>query len=294
MQRLIYENLAGEQLVMGGEGPYVLASVSGLGPTEAELISLRGARQNGATLRSATRLERYVKARLSIWGAQSRGEMYRARQAMARLLAMQRCFDAQSGAQGRLIYENDAGRYWTHAVPEACATDGTRWANALDGVTVTFCCQSPYWNEFARSTLVMCMSETGFTLPFTLPVQLGRTEFSAECDNAGTIDAPVCIKVEGSGEMPEILNETTGAALRIERAIESGERLVIETDPDALNVTIEHADGTVESAFGYLDAQCAMSAFALAPGRNVLRSVPGETAHHTRVTLKWRTRHEGV
>lgn len=294
MQRLIYENLLGERLVLGAEAPYVLAGVSGVGATEAELVSTRGVCQSGATLRTAARMQRRVKARISILGARTRQEMYEARRDLGRLLALQRCFDALSGAQGRLIYENDAGRYWAYAVPEAPAGDGSRFANALGEITVYFQCGSPYWNEFTKNTQVLRMGDTGFSLPFALPVRFGTTEFAAECENAGAIDAPVHIVVEGSGETPEIRNETTGTALRIDRAIASGERLVIQTDPDALDVTVEHADGTSESAFGYLDAQCAVSAFVLRPGRNVLRYVPGQTAGASRVTLTWRTRHEGV
>ena len=294
MQRLIYENLLGERVTLGGEAPYVLSGVSGVGATGAERIATRGARQNGATTRRMTRLERRVKARISIWGAKTRGEMYAARRELERMLALPRCFDAHSGSMGRLIYENDAGRYWTYAVPEEAATDGVRWANALSAVTVAFACDSPYWNEFAMQTQVLRMGDEGFSLPFALPFRLGRTEFSAECENAGAIDAPVCIVVEGSGETPEIRNETTGTALRIDRAVASGERLVIQTDPDTLCATIEHADGTSESAFGYLDAQCPVTAFVLRPGRNTLRYVPGKTADHSCVTLTWRTRHEGV
>ena len=100
MQRLIYENLLGERVTLGSEAPYVLSGVSGVGATGAERIATRGARQNGATTRRMTRLERRVRARISIWGAKTRGEMYAARRELERMLALPRCFDAHSGSMG--------------------------------------------------------------------------------------------------------------------------------------------------------------------------------------------------
>lgn len=294
MQKLIYENLLGERITLGGAPPYILAGVSGLGPTETALVSTRGAYQNGATTRGATRTQRIVRARFSILGAQTRQAMYEARRAASRLLALPRCLDATTGAMGRLIYENDAIRCWTYAVPEASDTDGRRTDNALGELSVTFRCDSPYWSALAQEARVLRMGEGGLALPFTLPFALGTRAFTATCENDGAIDAPVRIEILGCGEKPALYNETTGAAIRLERAIASGERLIIETDPDRLSVTIAHGDGTRENAFGYLDAQCAVTAFVLRPGQNTLRYVPDQSAADSVITILWRSRQEGV
>lgn len=294
MQRLIYENVLGERVEMGGAPPFVLEHVSGVGATDTQIHFTRGARQNGVTTHGVLREKRLVRAQLALMGAQSREALYRLRQSLCRMLALARCRDEQTGQMGRLIYENDAGRYWAYAIPETPPSDGKRFAHALSGVTVTFQCDSPYWNEFEEHAQTLSMSDGGFSLPFSLPVRLGTTRFTATCENTGSISTPVRIVVEGAGEKPEIRNETTGAYLRIDRAVAGGERLEIDTDPQSLSVVITHADGRGENAFGYLDALCAVNAFALRPGRNCLRYVSGDTAGESRVRISWRARHEGV
>lgn len=294
MQKLIYENLLGERLEMGGAPPFVLAHVSGVGATGVSARQTQGAHQNGVTTHGVVREKRIVRAQLSVLGAKTRQALYETRRMMLRMLSLARCFDPATGAMGRLIYENDAGRYWTYAIPDTPPEDGSRFLHALSGVTVTFACDSPYWNAFETCTHTLSMSDTGFSLPFSLPIRMGTTRFTAVCENDGAISTPVSIVVEGSGETPEIINESTGAYLRVDRAVAAGERLLIDTDPAELRVDIEHADGSVESAFGYLDASCAVSAFTLRPGLNQVRYVSGETAGASRVRLSWRARYEGV
>ena len=210
MQKILYENLRGERTELCGP-PYLLEHVTGLGATDAEIVTTQGARQSGVTTRRASRGKRIVKAKIAIYGAGTRREMYELRRELCRKLALRQCFDERTGEMGRLMYENDAGAYWAYALPETPAEDGTRFLNHLNAMTLSFQCDSPYLSEFTQNRRVLRRSEGGLTMPFSFPIRLGVTAFAAECENAGAVDAPVDIEIEGSGEKPEIINETTGA-----------------------------------------------------------------------------------
>ena len=88
MQRLIYENLLGERVELGGTPPFILETVSGVGATAAQMLFTRGARQNGVTTHGALRERRLVQASIALMGAHSREALYQLRRNLARVLAL--------------------------------------------------------------------------------------------------------------------------------------------------------------------------------------------------------------
>lgn len=291
MQKLTYINLRGEQLEMGGSPPYILHRVEGVEPTDVQIISSRGAYQHGATTRGLLCEVRKIDALVSI-RAESRSEMYQARMHAGAILTHPLCFS--DNQVGRLIYENDVGRWWTYAVPEGGMNGGSRAQDNLIDMHVTFHCDSPYWFSMEDNYITLQMGDGSFTLPFSFPIRFGRRDFSRTARNAGAVDAPVHITIEGTGEMPTLFNHTTGAKIAVSRVIARGERLIIDTDPTALTVKVIKANGEEENAFGYLSSSLAISAFALRSGDNLIEYAPSVVSTESRVTVRWRTRCEGV
>lgn len=259
-----------------------------------DVIGTRGVYQDGETTQRMLRTKRSIKAKISIFGAKTRAQMYEQRIKMQRLLALGRCFDAERGEMGRIVYENDAGRWWAYAIPETTPTDGARFKDNLRDISMNFRCDSAYLTEFERKQSVLQMGAGGFALPFSLPVRFGTAQFESICQNDGAVKAYTQISVYGSGETPTIMNSTTGAVLSISRQIATGEVLVINTDPERLNVTLVHVDGTSENAFGYLNAQHAVTGFYLKPGRNEIHYLPSMPSQSSRVVIAWQDRLEGV
>lgn len=291
MQKITYINLRGEALEIGPSPPYILSTMSGVEPTDVTMTATRGAHQHGETTREILREPRVVNVTASIREAE-RAAMYEARMRAAALLALPACFDGTT--TGRLIYENDAGKWWAYAVPEIPLRGGKRILDNLLDMRMTFHCDSPYWSSIGEEYVTLRMGAGDFKLPFSFPIRFGRRDFSRTARNAGAVDAPVHIEIEGTGEAPALYNRTTGAELAISRVIARGERLVIDTDPANLSVTVVRGDGTGENAFGYLDASLAVTAFVLRPGDNRIEYVPSVTSNDSRVTLRWRTLYEGV
>lgn len=292
MQKVTYVNLYGEKIEFAGGPPLLLRSVSGFSRPDASIVRTQGAYQAGETFSRLQLPARSVEVAFDVPPAASREALYRERMRMERVLAGGRCL--RDGETGLLLYENDAGKWQTGAVPDGTITYGRRVQNALVGGKVRFLCPDAYLQDWNEQSAQMRMGHSGLVLPTTLPVSLGSRRFSASLVNGGTADAPVIVTIYGTGETPSLVNHTTGAVIAVEKPVASGERLVVDTDPRALSCVLHKADGTQEDAFGYLDASAAVSAFSLAPGVNEVEYAPGVASADSRVEISWRARYDGV
>lgn len=292
MQKLTYINLYGETLVFGRESPVILSNVTGLSRSSGKLITSQGAYQDGQTIHRAQLAAKKIVATFNVYGCADREGMYRQRERIERVLAYNRC--VKDGRCGTLVYENDAGAWLMDAVPSTSVTYGKRFLNCMPNCKVTFTGAGAYLRAQKEKGAVLRMGAGGFSLQTMLPITLGTRLFAGELRNEGTADTPVEITIYGTGEAPKIVNHTTGAQIIVNHVIESGGRLMISTDPDALSCMLVHADGTQEDAFGYLDAQTAISAFLLQPGTNSVEYMPSVPSTGSRVEITWRDLYEGV
>lgn len=295
MQRIRYINLRGEVIEFGGVKPLILAHVDGIGTTDAEISSVQGAYQNGTTLTRMQRGARSVRVQFSLMPEENTREaMYKARIALNAKLSLLRCMDAD-GNCGRLIYENDAGSWWTYAVPDGDGAQfGTRFLNYLPGGEVTFKSGSAFWRESGQSEATLEIGEGGFRIPFSFPIRFGTTNFIKSLRNEGGASAPVQITIYGSGETPCIRNNTTGAQIMLSQPVASGEKLLIDTDPERLSCVHVLADGQQEDAWGYLDPESSVADFSLEPGENAVEYVSDQVSSESRVVIRWHARYEGV
>lgn len=292
MQRITFVNAYGEQLIFGREPPLLLRTVSGLSRPDAIVVKAQAVYQSGEQFVRIQLPGRTVQIGFDLLPMQSREAMYQERMRIERVLASSRC--VRDGAIGTLIYENDAGAFVTGAVPDGTCTYGKRFLNGMAGNSLTLYCPDAFLQDRDEQTAQMRMGTGGMTLPTALPIKLGARKFLSTLVNAGTAPAPVTLTLYGTGEMPTVINQTTGAQIVVRRPVASGEKLVIHTDPRALRCEIVHEDGTSEDAFGYLDASIALSAFLLAPGSNDVEYVPSVASGASRLEVSWRSAYEGV
>lgn len=292
MQKVTYINLYGEAVSFSGGPPLLLESVSGLSRPGGKLVTAQGAYQAGQTIYRAQLEARKIPVTFSIFGCDTREKLYEQREKLETALSYGRC--VRDGKCGQLIYENDRGVWLCDAVPEGEITYGKRFLNTFPGCKVSFTAAGAYLKTQKTQGAVLRMGSGGFTLPAKLPVKLGTRLFAMELKNAGAVDAPLEITIYGTGETPRIINHTTGAEIAVGKVIETGSRLVIDTDGDDLSCVLIGADGSETDAFGYLDASIAVSSFTLAPGINSVEYVPNVPSGGSRVELSWRTLYEGV
>ncbi len=289
MQKLIYENILGQQAVFC-HAPYVLCSLKGMGLADVNIASSAGVYQQGESILRVSREKRTVQLTLHVM-AKSRAEMYALRSRLCGILSPSLAFDGTRCA--RLIYENDHGSRWTWAVPEGGLDWGKRVADVQPSVTLTFVCESPFWYG-AENAVTFMGTHGGFRLPMTLPFTLGRSEAEFTAHNLGHSDAPVRLWLTGCGETPALINRRTGAVLRLIAPLPEGDVLTVCTDTARLKATIIHSDGTEENGFGLMDPQTSLTGFVLKPGVNLIRYQSAEQTAKTRVRLEWDDCYEGV
>lgn len=290
IQKLIYENLHGETAVFF-HAPWVLGRVKGVGMSDVKVVAAEGAYQQGESITGLRREGRTVKVTLHLL-APSRQEMYRLRSELLGVLSPDKAFDGTRRA--RLLYENDFGRRWTWAVPESGLDWGERKQNAQPSLSLNFRCESPYWYGMTRQEAVFKAKKAGFTLPMKMPLGLGSKSFVCQVDSAGNAEAPAEIEITGAGEMPTLVNESTGEKICLVQPLPEGDTLVLDTDPARLKVRIRHGDGSEENGFGYLSPESSVAEFGLRPGENLLHYVPQGDGSRSVIRVRWYDCWEGV
>jgi len=290
LQKLTYINLRGEAVEFGGGPPYVLEKVRGLGKPGYSLSAARGVYQHGETPYGLQLDPRYVELSFHIQGA-SRADLYQKREELMAALATPAAFDGSRTA--RLIYQNDHGTWWIHAIPEGPDPDA-RVQNWLLSAKLSFRCPDPYWKAEATAALTLCMRDGMFKLPFAFPIRLGSRGFYGTATNHGQVVASPRVEIAGTGETPTLLNHTTGASITVSRAVAHGDVLVIDTDPGALSVAIHTAQGEVIPAHGFLTLGSSLTGFSLRPGVNELEYKPSTPSIGSLVHIHWTPRMEGV
>lgn len=293
MQKLTYINILGESVAFCGAPPFILEKIRGTGPTENNVTAIEGAYQDGDTTYGVRKGRREVDISFHIQG-DDRADMYQKRMALCGLLAKDKAFDAARQMRGRIVYQNDHGQYWTWAVPEGHISFDNRIRDWQYSTPLSFRCERPYWSSMAQKMAVLAFSDAGFELPFEFPVAFGSREFRKQLANAGQVQTPVEITIEGMGETPALTNHSTGAKLRLTEPLPAGYILRINTDPAQLAVTVTDPDGAVDNAFGYLDPTGPLTAFTLRPGLNDIEYEPGSAAARSRISIQWYELYEGV
>ena len=291
MQKLTYINLNNEQIVFR-YAPFVLSKIAGLGLPDLKIETLNGVYQQGDTVAGYRRQKRVVTATFSIMES-SRSAMYERRMDLLRILSPDKAIDGDDRAL--LIYENDYVRYMAYVIPDGgLEAKKKRAQDTQPNLTVTFRCESPYWYSVNTSFVAFKYSGEGFSLPFTLPVDFGRRDFSKEANNIGHVDAPVEITVLCKGEVPRLYNRTTGKRIALVTAIPAGNTLLLNTDPAHLDAKIIDVGGNETGAFGKLSLQTPLAEFVLQPGINELIYEAGGAEAQSEITVAWRNAYEGV
>lgn len=290
MQKLTYINLNNEQIVFCG-APFVLSKIGGLELPDLKIETLNGVYQQGDTVAGYRRQKRVVSATFTLYES-TRAALYERRMELMRVLSPDKALQGEDRAI--LIYENDYGRYMTWAMPDGGLEAKSRVNDAQPSLKVSFRCESPYWFEVNQSSVVFDYSGEGFSLPFVLPIDFGRRDFSKEATNAGHVDAPVEIVIQCKGEVPRIYNQTTDKRIALVSAISAGNTLVLNTDPARLDAKIIDAEGNETGAFGQLSLETPLAEFVLQPGINQLVYEAGGASAQSEITVTWRNAYEGV
>lgn len=139
----------------------------------------------------------------------------------------------------------------------------------------------PYWQSVEERTASTNDHNAAFSFPWDWGSTFRFSKISGETfDATNSGDAPCTwtLEVEASGEVvnPMLTKTETGEFVRVNITLTEGQKLIVTTDQDEMQVMLVDADGRKTDAFSYLDVDS--TSFYLDVGENPMAFAPMENA----------------
>ena len=282
MRRLTYKNPKGEEVEFY-LNPFLINSLEGIGEVEADTQTQKAPYQDGESY-----IESYLQPRFIDMEGQILKRDKKEIREHRRIIT--RTVNPKYGL-GRITFELDGETFVIDAVPEGIPSFPERSMDVWQKFQVSWFCPDPYWRSTNNESKALQAYVGNFKLPMTFPFMLGTSGSSTTLYNDGDAPAPVQIEINGPITNPQIFNRTTGESMRINRTIDKGEVLRIDTTPGRKSITVEGADG-VKQAFGHLDSESTL--WKLATGENRIEHVADSGNRQAEVIVRWGNRYSGV
>lgn len=290
MERLIFTNALGQQIIFNNTGTYRWTQVSGLGENSATFQVTGSPYQDGVTPVGAAYFEsRPIRLDMIIVS----NEMAEAVRDLNRVL------NPKLGL-ATLTYEKDG-------VSKVLNKVQTRVLPTLPGGNsrgIGFQLSSLIFEAFdplyADANYTDAEVSTGANA-MSFPINIGSAyvfdylnETGVIVTNSGDVDCPVTVIFDGPKDSPiTVENLTTGEKVVLALDLLADERLTITTDVDNTNVLLtDLATGVETVAFQYIDV-AETTFFHLIRGTNTLRITAGE-AQVEEATVRFKNRYVGV
>ena len=256
MQKLKILNIRGESIEFGMHSPYLLSHVEGLGIPQGDIYSTQAPGQDGSTFHDLLLGERIISAKVTIM-CKDRKELYFERKKLMSLLTPKQKLI--------LLYTNDYKTFRTYA----CIDEGVDFKERINnsGVAdISFTCSNPYWLDEKDNVRKIKYFDEGIKFPLTFKTQFAEAGYSKIVKNDGDVDVGCILEYIGAAENPKIVNETTGEFIKVNKTLETGDKLVINTARGEETVDIIKNDGTKTNVFNWIDLESTF--FKLKIGEN--------------------------
>lgn len=275
MQEITFKNANEKSITLKDTFPYLLQNLEGLGSPEISVLTQKGFQQNGTSYFGNLLNPRLISFRIVI-SADERSELIAMREKVFQV------FNPGIG-KGELIYINGEGRYQincsVYVGPKEIISPGLRNAS-MQSFEIALFCPRPAW-EIEKDSVEMVGFSGGveflapevslegrnpFAFGYENSLMLGTQSDYVLIDYKGTLAAPLLIVFEGPANLPKITKINTGEYVKVNLELFEGDKLYINTQPDAIDVYKEDSEGTKTPAFNYIDTDS--SYFLLTPGEN--------------------------
>lgn len=174
------------------------------------------------------------------------------------------------------------------------------YGNKLQNVQtldVSFECPSAFWLSAEPVPFNLGFIDGGLIWPIETPNYWGTVGYLAHVINDGDAPAPFEMYMDGGALNPVITNVTTGEFLKVERQIQTYDKIYINTDPENLTVQLmtidpETNEPKYENAYGALSKDSVPFWFAV--GLNELTFHTDDENREVRIRGTYYKRYAGV
>lgn len=194
---------------------------------------------------------------------------------------------------GKITLELDGDTKEIEGVLDGSPVFPERGQTPFQKFMITWKCPDPYWRDLNQVSKPLQSYVGNFTLPFTLPFELGVSGSRTVLHNDGDVPAPVTIDIHGPTTNPQVINRTTGEYIRINRSIAEDEILHINTASGMQRVEIQRGE-SIEQGFGYLDHNGVLTDFMLEIGMNEIEHIADAGNANAVVAVSWQSRYVGM
>lgn len=282
MEKFIYTNAQGRSITFAQKGTYIIANYSGLAQSEVIPISSRGYRQIGKTLAHTGLGLRIIQLDFYLH-SNTMEEFYEKRRELAQI------FNPLLG-EGTLIYSNN---YTTKsiAVLPTLAPQPINKMGSLQLFSMELTAHNPLWYDVEDNRVRMAGFENGLTYPLEKEwYRFADISSSMVITNVGDWTTPVKFEFSGSASNPTIANATTGEQIAVNKAMENGEQLIIDTAFGNKTVMFVDGSGKATSAYNLISNDTTFFQLALGDNRLVFAAETGQPE----VYITWRNCYVGV
>ena len=182
--------------------------------------------------------------------------------------------------------------------PTAPPAEGDYDANIGElNFAVDFYSDSAFWHS--RDTF---KAETGYvvggtTFPIPFPITFGRLIADTQIFNPSTSPIYPVLTFNQNNNQPEIENKTTGRFIRLEKSIQAGQKLVVNTELFSISANLYQQEVNewifVEDVSHWISSDSADD-FMLAPGDNALQVNSAAAGLRPACEIEWRIPFEAV
>ncbi len=292
MQKLKIENCLGECIEFGMHAPFLLSHIEGLGIPTVEVYDTQAVGMDGSETHDILLSDRLITSRVTI-ACDTREELYEKRRMIMRLLNP-KLYNPLTKKRGELTlyYTNNYKTYRIFAYSDS-SPDFKERVGHCGIADITFNCSDPYWLDEEDTRRKLKYFEGGLAFPIMFFTKFAEAGYSKIIKNIGDVEVPVILEYIGAAENPIITNETTGEYIKVNRNLEEGQKLVINTAEGFETVDIISNDGTKINVFNWIDLQSTF--FKLVQGENkITYSADNEMKQDVIVNVIYTNKYVGV
>lgn len=156
------------------------------------------------------------------------------------------------GQKVRIFYRNDLHNVYIDGYVESFECD--LFTNN-EVAQISIICNDPYFRSVEKSTTTISIVHNYFEFPFSIPVDdpiviSDRNYYVEEIVNSGIIPTGMTVEFEAIGYNvlnPWLENKTTGQKMVVNAEIDTGEKIIVNTNKHNLSVTKVFTDGRKEN-----------------------------------------------
>lgn len=251
MLKITFTSSQSESIEFGDNFPYQLSASTGLSSNNITLQMTQGFEQNGMYYYGTLDKPRIVSITFA-FNFSTISECKAIQKTISGIL------NPRLGL-GKLVVEDDTGKYKLNAgvsLKPVVYKKNRNETAMYRMVDVVFTCPKPDWLSSASTQMKMIDLVGGLTLPFTLPFILAEHGTGGIVDYTGDNPARLLFDfrvVSGGTSMsnPKVTNQN-GDYIQITKTLTAGQKILVDTNPDAPSIIFEDTDGSQSDAWDTL------------------------------------------